>query len=249
MLQYFDEQLLDDFANTLYGYGDYHGSYWFIGLEEGGGNSYQNINSRLTAWDHRGRRELEQLHTFHRDIGLEHYFRLPPKYQPTWHKLIHVLLTASRPEWDLETAQFQKEAVQDYQVNKLGRVPGENCLIELLPLPSPSTKYWIYADRTEKLPQFRNREKYQQHYLPQRIDHIRERINQYHPAVIVFYGVEYQKYWEMIADAQFLRDQTYNLSTVEKDTTLFVVIAHPAHKYDYTYFHSVGRLIASKRRK
>lgn len=41
----FNDPLLADFANKFYGYGNYAGDYWFIGMEEDGGNSLVNINS------------------------------------------------------------------------------------------------------------------------------------------------------------------------------------------------------------
>jgi hypothetical protein len=51
-----DDILLEEFINNFYGYGNYHGKYWFIGMEEGGGNSIEEINRRLASWNTRGRR-------------------------------------------------------------------------------------------------------------------------------------------------------------------------------------------------
>ena len=120
MFEYFDELLLDDFANTFYGYGDYQGKYWFIGMEEGGGDSYEKVNNQLLTWERRGRCELELLPAFDQALGLGNYFQMPPKNQPTWNRLIRVILNASDPGWDSKTAQLQKKAVQNYQVSKLG---------------------------------------------------------------------------------------------------------------------------------
>jgi hypothetical protein len=36
----FDDQLLERFMCTFYGYGNYRGAYWFVGMEEGGGDSF-----------------------------------------------------------------------------------------------------------------------------------------------------------------------------------------------------------------
>jgi hypothetical protein len=50
---------LDDFAHRFYGYGNYGGPFWFVGMEEGGGDSSEEIARRLSAWAARGRCELE----------------------------------------------------------------------------------------------------------------------------------------------------------------------------------------------
>ena len=35
MAEQFDDLLLDEFAHKFYGYGNYGGQFWFIGMEEG----------------------------------------------------------------------------------------------------------------------------------------------------------------------------------------------------------------------
>lgn len=226
MLKIFDEQLLDDFANTFYGYGDYRGAYWFIGMEEGGGNSFEEINKRLLTWNQGGRKELEAVHILHQDIGMsEYFFRDPPKDQPTWSRLIRVLLSASSSEeWRAKTEQEQRKAVQNYQVSRLGRMPGQDCLIELFPLPSKSTGHWIYADYTSKQ-HFKDRKNYRKHYLSIRVSHIQKRIHQYNPAVVVFYGLSYRRHWEKIIGATFSYDPTHDMYLFKKNATLFVTIS------------------------
>jgi hypothetical protein len=51
-----DESLLQEFMSNFYGYGNYAAPYWFIGMEEGGGDTIEEITRRLTVWDQRGRR-------------------------------------------------------------------------------------------------------------------------------------------------------------------------------------------------
>ncbi|MFL7892770.1 MAG: hypothetical protein AB8I56_11970, partial [Anaerolineales bacterium] len=65
----FNDTLLEDFINRFFGYGNFKGKYWFIGMEEGGGNSLEEINRRLDAWDMRGRREVEDVADYHRAFG------------------------------------------------------------------------------------------------------------------------------------------------------------------------------------
>ena len=50
MTELFNDQLLNEFVEKFYGYGDYNGQFWFIGMEEGGGNSFSEIDNRLNAW-------------------------------------------------------------------------------------------------------------------------------------------------------------------------------------------------------
>jgi hypothetical protein len=66
---YFDDQLLLDFMNAFYGYGNYKAPYWFIGMEEGGGDSFEEVTKRLSVWDRRGRRELEDAAEYFEEVG------------------------------------------------------------------------------------------------------------------------------------------------------------------------------------
>ena len=67
-----DELLLDDFMRSFFGYGSYQADYWFVGLEEGGGNSIEEVMSRLEIWNYQERQELEDVRIYHealRDVG------------------------------------------------------------------------------------------------------------------------------------------------------------------------------------
>src|SRR4051794_23061661 len=121
-----DEQLLSNFIATFYGYGDYRAQYWFVGMEEGGGDTLEANAARLAAWDSRGRRELEDLVEYHSPLGVSRYTGERPKIQATWGKLIRILLSAEG------ATQVNPEQVRAYQREHLGREGGENCLLELL---------------------------------------------------------------------------------------------------------------------
>lgn len=56
-----DDAVLADYISTFYGYGNYEGRWWLVGMEEGGGSTLQEIQKRLQLWDSRGRRELEDV--------------------------------------------------------------------------------------------------------------------------------------------------------------------------------------------
>lgn len=242
MEKYFDDGLLETFAKTFYGYGDYNGPYWFIGMEEGGGDSFENVNKRLSEWNKRGKQELEDVAEFHRAIGIGELFNDSPKLQPTWNKLIRILLSAKGQEY------IQTEDVREYQRTLLGKAAkGENCLIELFPLPSPSTNHWIYAQHS-KLAQLINRPTYKEHYINTRTNHVRERIDQYRPGVVVFYGITYLDYWQrIVTNPTCSFDQTRKPYLARRDGTLFVVTDHPAALgLESEYFQNVGKRIASE---
>lgn len=51
-----DRAHLQDFMNRFYGYGSWDVELWFIGMEERGGNSMDEVERRLNAWDGRSRK-------------------------------------------------------------------------------------------------------------------------------------------------------------------------------------------------
>lgn len=65
----FKDEILEAFISGFYGYGNYGARLWFIGMEEGGGGSREQIARRLDAWDKRGRNELEDVVDYHRVLS------------------------------------------------------------------------------------------------------------------------------------------------------------------------------------
>lgn len=45
-----EQQLLKTFMSRFYGYGSWSAKYWFIGMEEGGGDSEEEIERRMMTW-------------------------------------------------------------------------------------------------------------------------------------------------------------------------------------------------------
>lgn len=133
-----EPQLLQAFMGGFFGYRNLGAKYWFIGLEEGGGTSIDEIRNRLEAWDALGRPQLADLHEFHQRAGISRWSVAKPPLQSTWKQLIRLALTAEGEPANLE-------AIRTYQRHHLGRRNGTTALIELMPLPSPSTAEWLYA--------------------------------------------------------------------------------------------------------
>jgi hypothetical protein len=186
---------------------------------------------------------------FHNEIGYGNYFEKRPKLQQTWNKLIRILLSAEGTLLSEKRDEVRKELVREYQRTLLGRAHGQSCLIELLPLPSRSTKPkdWMFAEHSA-LDYCANREVYKAHFMPLRANHIKERIAQYTPQVVVFYGVEYLSWWEQIADTPFFCDKTYGIRIAPRESTLFVIANHPVTPgITNAYFHDIGQMIAYER--
>ena len=69
--------------------------------------------------------------------------------QPTWNGLMRILLSA-------KGEPATRAPFRPYQTERVGRYGGESCLVELFPLPSPSTSEWLYGEHST-LPELRNR--------------------------------------------------------------------------------------------
>ncbi len=243
----FDDQLLQAYIDTFYGFGNYRGKYWFVGMEEGGGGTFEGIENRIRGWARDGKNEIKDLtggydyRTAPKDRPIPKHFAQRPKWQRTWGMLIRILLTA---EGHLEP--ITADVVKMYQRDKLGRPDSDNCLLELLPLPSPSMGHWLYKEHT-RLPNLQTREIYKEHYASQRVQCIRKRVHEYKPAVVIFYGMGYRRWWEEIAGVNFTEvsagSNVFYMGT--NGRTIFVMIAHPvAHGVTNDYFHQVGKAVA-----
>lgn len=174
------ETLIDAFMDGFYGYGDYSARYWFIGLEEGGGGSEDEIERRLNAWDRRGRNELEDLAEFHAAFGEREWFERGA-LQRTWRGLIRIVLAAEGLDPSIDD-------LRAYQRERLGRrIGSDTCLIEIMPLPSRNTGAWLYSSITTDH-RLLSRKTYDTHVRPQRFRQSQERITKYRPPFVIIYG-------------------------------------------------------------
>ncbi len=232
-----DDSLLKEFAHAFYGYGTYGARIWFVGMEEGGGDSVDGIQRRLVDWAKRGRSELQDLPKTAAAMGDKTWFGERPKLQRTWNMLIRIAMAS-------EGKVPSTEEVREYQKNSLGRHDGDNCLLELLPLPSPSLRHWIYGTCSQ-LKYLETRERYRNKVIPERIPHLRQRVSDYKPQVVVFYGLAYRPHWEEIAGVSFeiQGDARYG----RNHHTVFVIAKHPAAKgVSKEYFHELGKNIGER---
>lgn len=234
-----DDELLAEYMTTFYGYGTYRGEWWLVGMEEGGGDSVNDITSRLTRWNGRGRKELEDVDLFAGSPSHEKWFTRSPPLQPTWAKLIRLILSA-------EGRPVDSDAIRAYQGAHLGRLDSNNCILELLPLPSPSIGHWIYGEHS-RLADLRDRRTYTERIAPSRVEHLRQRIVAHKPKAVIFYSrsPEYRKLWEQLAGTPFQATELAGLDVATSADTVFAVTRHPTHMgVTNDYFARAGALIA-----
>ncbi len=233
-----DNQLLDRFCRSFYGFGNYNGRYWFIGMEEAGGGSETAVSNRLTHWQAQGMPEIEDLVAHATGFGwAEKYFGNRPKNQPTWNKLIRIILSAEGNE------PVTLDKVKQFQRTALGRLESDNCLLELFPLPSPNTKKWLYAEYSN-LPYLSDRQAYRTHLAELRVAHIRQKIEEHQPKMVAFYGWGYKDWWRKVANVPFVQNDKEKFLVGKNSNTTFVITKHPtAQGVTMDYFHHVGWMI------
>lgn len=116
------------------GYGSPTATAWFLGLEES-----CHCEDELDARTRGG--GLEDLETalLRTKECYPHLLSDDPDLQPTWRPLMRAWIRTS-------TATEPTEArLRQYQRHNLGRSDSDHLLVELLPLPAPSTSSWPYA--------------------------------------------------------------------------------------------------------
>lgn len=222
-MQKFDDTLLDDYMQGFWGYGVANAEYWFVGMEEGGGDSFEEVNQRISMWDKRGRNPLEDIYEYHMDINVPKWFQKNAPIQPTWNRLIRVLL-ASKGEIP------EKELVRSYQIEQLGRSNGEVCLIELLPLPSPTTNRWLYSKHSDN-PTLSNRTWYTQEIGISRDSKITKLIIKHQPKFVMFYGICYLDWWQKVAPTKLTLKMLHNKKHILENYKIQLLLCHniPLH--------------------
>ncbi len=235
-----DDKLLVEFMLRFYGYGTFSAPIWFVGMEEGTGNSLDELGRRLTTWDQRGRHVLEDVAGYHEAMGITRPWHEPVVLQKTWGRLIRVLLSS-------QGLSPTKQQVKAFQRDTWGRRNTDTCSLELLPLPSPSLSQWLYSSFST-LPYLTSRRTYEQHISPTRLQHLQALIAQHQPTAVVFYGKTYLKYWQAIAGGVMQRDEVADFSIGRQDNTTYIAMQHPNTRVrgiTNAYFDSVGQRLSA----
>ena len=203
-------------------------------MEEGGNATFEDIVKQLAIWDKWGRKELIDVIEYAHQISFTQWYGDRPRLQPTWRNLIRIFLIAEGKPADNET-------MRQYQKNTWGTKGGNTCLMELMPLPSPDATSWLYSE-ISKLPYLTTRETYEQYVVESRIAHLRDRIAEYQPKVVVCYGSKHDKHWKKIAGAESWEKSPEGVSFWENNSTIFIATKHPTRSTN-AHFYNIGRLI------
>jgi hypothetical protein len=234
-----NDELLLQYMSHFAGYGNLHGNYWMIGMEEGGGDTIEEIERRVTIWDESGQNTLEDLKLYHDKIGQTRWFGDQAKLQPTWNKLIRII-------HGIKGQSPQTEDIRTYQKTHLGRHDSETCLAELMPLPSPSTRHWLYP-QISTLPELRSRESYLRNWGHVRLKMLTQLINTYRPQNVVLYGMGYyQEWWSQLmpSNHKMISIEGVKAYLGSKNGTVFGVSPHPvATGVKNTFFQGLGNAI------
>ena len=233
----FDDELLHAFVSGFFGYGSFSAPYWFVGMEEGGGNTPEDIALRLRAWEARGKRALEDVVDYHLAIGVSKHFDERGVLQPTWNKLIRIQLAAIGES-------PTTERVRAFQRTEWGKSNGNTCLTELMPLPSPGVDRWLHFAEHSRLPYLVTRAAYIEHVRPARVAQLAAKMAEYRPKAVVFYGLQYLPSWEAISDTELKATSLPGVRASARDGTLYLAIRHPAATgVSNADFQSVGLMI------
>lgn len=236
------DDLLADYANRFYGFGTAAAKVWLIGMEEAAGATFDEVETRLRAWDERGRKELENTPLFHRSGAKA---KQSETIDPTWKQLIRMLLLA-RGERD------SQKAILDYHRTDFGATSGNTCVAQLLPLPSPGSD-WPYQNWST-LDWLASRAHYLKELKSRRMNHLKERVAEHRPKVVIFYGTTLADgtsllpVWVQIAGrgrfGQAIEGQRILLAQ-QTEHTLFLVTRHPLIETD-AYFQQIGKFLHEK---
>jgi len=161
---------------SFFGYGRWSAPIWFVGIEEAGGRTEQEIEQRLSLWSARGQQQLEDAPTFYPASGNDAWHRDHATIQATWKQLIRILVLAQGKCDDYKT-------ILDYQRTRLGSSSGDTCLADFLPLPSPDTATWNF-DRWSDLPMLSSRDSYLAGIKGPRINTLKRRCGSCRPSVV-----------------------------------------------------------------
>ena len=157
--------------------------------------------------------------------------------QPTWKQLIRMHRLAYGQGDSLDE-------MVDFQQSSFGSINGETCVIELLPLPSPSLKVWHYS-AWSKIPWLASREEYTAHLLQRRITDIQKAIKKYQPAVVVCYGSTWLPRWRLLSRSNFGQAINGQLMSSVQDGVTYYVVRHPVRESD-AHFRQIGMYLRAR---
>lgn len=230
------------YIDTFYGFGNFNADYWFIGIEEGGGGSEQEVQNRIDSWIALGRTNLLDNQIHHHNIGLGKFFTDDNALQKTWDKLIvvYATLTGNDPN-----STVLRKAIQRMD---WGGMASNNALIEFFPLPSPNANNWNYGDWST-IPFLKSRDIYKAHVANARMTFFRDKIKLHRPRMVFMYGGGLKHYWNslplpIINAWHMVKTRNNYWEYFLQNGTLYVVTPHPTGVYANDFWIQVANRIA-----
>ena len=105
------------------GHGNLKSNLWFIGMEEGHSGTLNDVRKKFIRTH--GKTVFDP-----RPSG--HWFGKKARIQPTWGKLIRILLATKHPK----KIAMNKECVREFQIKYFGKNRANHAALELMPLPT-----------------------------------------------------------------------------------------------------------------
>lgn len=167
------------------GYGNPAGPYWFVGIEEYGQGTEQELITRACQLQ-----EIDDLSRVHSlpDLHLD-----VQRLIPRWGAMCKIVLRLKdNPDW------WDGETCRRYHSHTLGTADGETFLAELLPLPKPSDRHW-----PDWWP-WSSWDEYARTVLPERTAALRNLFDTNQPRFVFCCGKSYWPYYkEIFPEADF----------------------------------------------
>jgi hypothetical protein len=192
-----EEAKLKQWMDHFYGYGLWDAKVWFVGFEETGGETPEEVAAKINfLFGHRKDGQLCDIRELYRHVPIisdtpkahrfenryDYRFGSDAALHGVWKNLIaFVHGFTNKPLPDL----------LDYQKNKFvsGSTPTE-ALLSFYPLPGPNSHSWYYSWLDlPNLPFLKSRAEYEKHIYEDRIKSILEKLRTYNPDVVLLYGM------------------------------------------------------------
>ncbi len=235
--------ILTEYINNFYGYGQWKADFWFVGIEEGGGDCVENIENRLDSWSKLGNTDLIDCYDHHRNTRTFRDTNKTKLHTQTWTKLIITML-------NIVNKEHNKNEIINVQLKQWGIKSSNNLLIELLPLSSPGIGIWHYSkwvNLNSNLFFLKDRKSYERYIIPQRIKYIKSQIALFQPKLVLFYGSSRKQEWDKIIGQTIVNQEfigRYKIYIYKIEQTLFVQCPQPNYVRPYYFWIALGKRIS-----
>lgn len=95
-----------------------------------------------------------------------------------------------------------------------------------MPPPSPKLDRWHYREWT-KLSYLQNRDRYMAHVASRRVAHMKSRIAEHRPRLVLFYEASYRDWWEQIAGATLVPCAAPGTRVARNPDPVFMMVKQP----------------------